>query len=51
MLGVGYYMIGLVITDELEPCKIEKFIVEHGFASQEIADYLNEDAECVWSEV
>lgn len=43
--------IGSEIPNELEPCKVDKFTVEHGFASQEIADYLNEDAECVWSEV
>ena len=43
--------VGSEIPDELEPCKVDKFTIEHGFASQEIADYLNEDAECVWSEV
>ena len=43
--------IGNEILDELEPRKVEKFTVAHGFASQEIVDYLNEDAECVWSEV
>ena len=43
--------VGSEIPDELEPRKVDKFTIEHGFASQEIADYLNEDAECVWSEV
>ena len=43
--------IGNEILDELEPCKVDKFTMEHRFASQYIADYLNEDVECVWSEV
>ena len=43
--------VGYDITDEFEPYKVDKFTIKHGFASQEIADYLNEDIESVWAEV
>lgn len=45
-ISVGYY-----IPDEFEPHKVDKFTIKHGFASQEIADYLNEDIESVWSKI
>lgn len=43
--------VGYDIPDEFEPYKVDKFTIKHGFASQEIADYLNEDIESVWSKI